>query len=144
MHLSLFPPSFQVQNATIGEDPRFSTGRPFAAAEQLSVSVKFWPLLHKQLEVNSLTLTRPHIELVRDSQGAWNFATLGQQPGQQPAPAPSPQAAKKGSAQQPAKQPAPQPQTAQQPSPQPAGKTPAGQLSLANLSITDGQVAITD
>src|SRR6185312_16976346 len=46
MHLSLFPPSFQVQNATIGEDPRFSfnQNRPFAAAEKLAVSVELMPL----------------------------------------------------------------------------------------------------
>src|SRR5689334_17887664 len=79
MSLSLFPPSFLVENATIAEDPRFASGRPFAAADKLSVSVKFWPLLHKDVEVNSLELVHPHIELVRNAEGAWNFATLGQE-----------------------------------------------------------------
>ena len=60
MSLSLFPPSFKVNNAIIGEDPQFSTARAFATAEKLSVSVKFWPLLHKQVEVKSLELVRPH------------------------------------------------------------------------------------
>jgi AsmA protein len=141
MHLSLFPPSFQVENVTIADDARFATSRPFATAEKLAVSVKFWPLLHKELEVKSLELVRPHIELIRDAQGAWNFATLGQEP----KPAPS------QSAQQP-----PQPKTAQKGNPQPApaatpttttgpqGKEPAGQFSLANLFINDGQVAVTD
>jgi AsmA protein len=114
MSLSLFPPSFVVQNATIAEDPRFATSRPFAEAEKLAVSVKFWPLLRKDIEVKSLELTRPRIELVRDAQGAWNFATLGQQG----KPAPSAKSEE--------------------------GKPPAGQLSLANVSINDGQVAITD
>ncbi|HET6936269.1 MAG TPA: AsmA family protein, partial [Candidatus Angelobacter sp.] len=138
MRLSLFPPSFQVQNATIGEDPRFNTGRAFATADKLAVSVKFWPLLRKQLEVKSLELDRPHIELVRDPQGVWNFATLGQEP----KPTPSAEAAKKAPA--PAPQTKTQPQTGQPAPQQPAEKTPAGQLSLANLTINDGQVAITD
>ncbi len=113
MSLSLFPPSFVVDNATISEEPRFATSRPFAEAEKLAVSVKFWPLLHKDVEVKSLELTRPHIELVRDAQGAWNFATLGQEA--KPTPTTSGSESK-----------------------------PAGQLTLANLFINDGQLAITD
>ena len=77
MRLSLFPPSFQVQNAVIGEDRAFTTGRPFAEVERLSVSVKLFPLLRKQVDINSLDLQRPRIELVRNTQGEWNFATLG-------------------------------------------------------------------
>lgn len=133
MSLSLFPPSFLVENTTIAEDPRFATGRPFAAADKLSVSVKFWPLLHKDVEVNSLELVHPHIELVRNAQGAWNFATLGQEG--------KPAAAQK-TPPQPAQRPtqAPTPTTTTGPQNQPA----AGQLSLANVFINDGQVAITD
>ena len=139
MGLSLFPPAFNVENATIAEDPHFATNRPFATADKLAVSVKFWPLLRKQLEVNSLELVHPHIELVRNAQGVWNFATLGQEA--------KPTAAEKTPS-QPAKAPTPtttteQPGT-QSPSPQPANKQPAGQLTLANLFINDGQVAITD
>src|SRR5215467_2475181 len=74
MSLSLFPPSFVVENAKVAEDPRFGSSRPFAAIDKLAVSVKFWPLLRKDLEVNSVELRRPHIELVRDSKGVWNFA----------------------------------------------------------------------
>jgi AsmA protein len=79
MGLRLFPPAFDVENTTIAEDPHFATNRPFATADKLAVSVKFWPLLRKQLEVNSLELVHPHIELVRNAQGIWNFATLGQE-----------------------------------------------------------------
>jgi AsmA protein len=77
MRLSLFPPSFQVQNAVIGEDRAFPTGRPFAEVQRLSVSVTLLPLLRKQVDINSLDLQRPRIELVRNTQGEWNFATLG-------------------------------------------------------------------
>lgn len=130
MSLSLFPPSFEVENTTIAEDPRFASGRPFATTDKLSVSVKLWPLLRKEVDVNSLELVHPHIELVRNAQGVWNFATLGQEG--KPTPG----------------QPAPAPQPAQAPTPTtttgPANKQPAGQLTLASLSINDGQVAITD
>src|ERR1051325_323596 len=78
MGLRLFPPAFDVESPTIAEDPLFATNRPFATADKLSVSVEFWPLLHKKLEVKSLELVHPHIELVRNAQGVWNFATLGQ------------------------------------------------------------------
>jgi uncharacterized protein involved in outer membrane biogenesis len=137
MGLRLFPPAFNVENTTIAEDPHFNTGRPFATADKLAVSVKFWPLLRKQLEVNSLELVHPHIELVRNAQGVWNFASLGQEskPTAQKTPA------------QPAQAPTPTtttgPPSTQSPS-TPANKQPAGQLTLANLFINDGQVAITD
>src|SRR5579864_5453552 len=132
MGLRLFPPAFDVENTTIAEDPQFATNRPFATADKLAVSVKFWPLLRKQLEVNSLELVHPHIELVRNAQGVWNFATLGQES--------KPTAAQKVPPQ------APTPTTTTGPpgSQSPAGKQPAGQLTLANLFINDGQVAITD
>src|SRR5215469_1395599 len=79
MRLSLFPLSFQVADPVISEDKSFATGRPFATAQNLAVSVKFWPLLHKDVEIKSLQLDHPHIELVRNTQGEWNFATLGQE-----------------------------------------------------------------
>src|SRR5215467_12696498 len=84
MRLSLFPPSFQVDDPVIAEDKSFDTGRPFATAQKLAVSIKLLPLLHKELDVRSLDLERPHIELVRNAQGEWNFATLGNA---KPAPA---------------------------------------------------------
>src|SRR5690242_9314498 len=135
MSLSLFPPSFQVENSTIAEDPRFASGRPFATADKLSVSVKFWPLLHKDVEVNSLELVHPHIELVRNAEGAWNFATLGQE-------------GKPTAAQKTPPPPAQTPHPAQAPTPTtttgPQNEPAAGQLSLATVFINDGQVAITD
>jgi uncharacterized protein involved in outer membrane biogenesis len=134
MHLTMFPPSIQVDNAVIGEDKSFDTGRPFAEAERLAISVQFWPLLRKQVEINSVELVRPRIEVVRNGQGVWNFASLGHpseaeqaQPGAPPT--------------------APQTKTAPSaPSPQPGteSKKPAEQFTLANLIITDGQLALTD
>jgi uncharacterized protein involved in outer membrane biogenesis len=136
MGLRLFPPAFDVENTTIAEDPHFATNHPFATADKLAVSVKFWPLLRKQLEVNSLELVHPHIELVRNAQGVWNFATLGQES--------KPTAAQKVPPQAPTPTITTGPPGSQSPSSQPGAKQPAGQLTLANLFINDGQVAITD
>ena len=125
MKLSLFPPSVEVSDPVIGEDKSFATGRPFATVKKLAVSIKLWPLLRKDVEVKSLQLDRPHIELVRNAQGEWNFTTLGQEA--KPSPGQSAPA-----------QPAPPTNPAEAP------KKSSGELSLANLDIIDGQVAITD
>src|SRR6476646_7463745 len=125
MALRLFPPAFDVENATIAEDPHFAANRPFATADKLAVSVKLWPLLQKQLDVNSLELVRPHIELVRNAEGVWNFATLGQQ--SKPSAAETPA--------RPAQAPTPTTTTGPAGTPsapaQPGNKQPAGQLTLA-------------
>lgn len=133
MGLKLFPLSIRVDNVVISEDPQFHTGRSFATAQTLSVSVKFWPLLHKQIDVESLRLDRPQVELVRNAQGIWNFASLGKpSPAGQPAPAP----------QTPAGQPPSKPPAGQ---PSPAPQTPASkEFTLASLAMMDGLVAVTD
>ena len=142
MRLSLFPLSFKVSKPVIAEDSRFDTGRPFATAEELAVSVKFWPLLRKEIDVKSLTLDRPHIELVRNAQGEWNFATLGGQGGTAVQNPSSPQPAEPAKA---GKQTAAPPGSVSQPKPaEEASKGSSGDLSLANLDINDGQLAITD
>ncbi len=130
MHLRLLPPRFRADNVTIAEDPHFARGQ-FAQVQELNVSVKFWPLLHKQVEVNSIELRHPQIELIRNPQGVWNFSTLGQPAGAAPAPTPS--------------QPAPQPPAGKpQPQPSSAPQQPQQQLALDHLQITDGTMALTD
>ena len=132
MRLSVLPLAFRVNNPIIGEDKNFDSGKPFAQAEELRVSAQLWPLLHGEIEVNSLELKRPRIELIRSRQGVWNFSSLGQQQtahSQTPSqPSGKPQAGK------------PQP-GAPQPQPQQTAKKP---LTLKDLKISDGQVAMTD
>ncbi|HEY2363026.1 MAG TPA: AsmA family protein [Candidatus Angelobacter sp.] len=143
MRLRLFPPAFDVETFTIAENPQFATNRPFATAEKLAVSVEFWPLLHKKVEVKSLELDRPHIELLRNEQGVWNVATLGHAPAPAlpvPAPAPAQKTPPRGRLPKSAPQPTPTPAVSTTTQP----KEPAGQFSMANLFINDGQVAITD
>jgi hypothetical protein len=140
MHLSLFPPRFRVQNPEISDDSRFSSA-PFVKAQALDVSVQLMPLLHKEVEINSVNLQRPAVNLIKNAAGVWNFASIGQglggaqgvqgenYPGGPAAPAPS-------SSKAPASKP-------------PAGETnPSSgakqQFSLGELTIMDGQVSVLD
>ena len=126
MHLSLLPLAFRVENAEIGDDPAFRDPRPFAQAQELYVTAKLMPLLHGDVQVDSVELRKPQIELIRDPQGVWNFSSLGNSPA-----APSNAPAQPPPTTPPTKQPAPAPQAAQP-------------FSIQDVKITDGQVAITD
>jgi len=77
MHLSVFPPRFRVENPAIADDPHFRADAPFIKAQELGISVKLLPLLHKQIELSSLNLERPSVNLIKNSTGVWNFASLG-------------------------------------------------------------------
>src|SRR5438270_2949314 len=136
LSLKLLPFSIRVSNAEIGEDPSFNTGRPFATAQDLAVSAKLLPLIRHEVDVNSVELVNPKIELVRNAQGVWNFASLQAQPttpNNAVNPTPAQQSANQASA-----KPSPAPST-------PAQNKSSGQsLSLGELKITNGQVAVTD
>jgi AsmA protein len=77
MHLGVFPPRFQVQNLSIADDPKFNNVKPFVEAQGLDISIKLLPLLRKSVELNSLSLQRPSVELIKDAQGRWNFSSIG-------------------------------------------------------------------
>ena len=86
MDLGLLPLRFRVANLAVSDDPKFNSKLPFIQTQELSVSVKLLPLLSKSVEIDSLTLERPSVELIKNAEGVWNFATLGQNA---PAAAPS-------------------------------------------------------
>jgi uncharacterized protein involved in outer membrane biogenesis len=92
MSLHTFPLRVEVQNASIADDPNFNNQAPFAQASQIGLSVKLLPLLSKSIEINSLEMQRPKIELIRNAAGVWNFSTLGAAPS---APSPAQQAESK-------------------------------------------------
>src|ERR1041385_1134152 len=83
MHLSLAPPTVRMDNVVIGENPQFGSG-PFASTDAIDASVKLLPLLHKDVQINSLDLKNPKVQLIRNAQGVWNFSTLGSQHPQHP------------------------------------------------------------
>ncbi len=122
MHLWLVPLRFRVDNLQIADDPKFGTNQPFVLADRLDVSFHLLPLLSGNLEIDSLDLQHPKVELVKNRKGTWNFASLGSSPTQAPTPPPSAPSA----------------------SSQPSSAAPAHTLSLGELTIRGGQVAITD
>ena len=131
MHLSILPLAFRVENAVIGEDPNFGHGKPFAAAQELYVTAKLMPLIHGDVQVDSVELRNPQIELIRSPQGVWNFSSIGHNAtGATTAPAAPPQQA-------------PQQQQQQQQAAQKSQQQPEA-FSLGKLAIRNGQIAITD
>ena len=115
MTLGFFPVRFTVQDVIIAEDPSFTSSFPFTQAKQLDIRVSLLPLLSGNVQVNSIDLQEPSVELIRNGKGVWNFASL----------------AKGTSA------PSPAPDTA------PPSK-PSSSFSLGRLSIRGGKIAMTD
>jgi len=89
MSLGLFPLRFKVANLSIADDTKFNSNTPFIQAQELSVSVRLLPLLSKTVEVDSLGLDRPSVDLIKNAQGVWNFASLGQKSPPEASAAPS-------------------------------------------------------
>jgi AsmA protein len=116
MHLGFFPPRFRVQNPAVGDDSRFSPDAPFVKAQEMGVSFKLLPLLQKQIDISSLNLERPSVNLIKNAAGVWNFASLGR-PSESDKPS--------------------QPEN---PSPPP----PEQGFSLKELTISDGQISVLD
>src|SRR5271165_3427025 len=119
MQLGVFPLRVEVKNVVIGDDPSYHSNLPFAQVSELDVSIALLSLLTKNIQVDSLELKQAKIEIIRNAQGLWNFSTAGNAP-------PPPQQA-------PAKQ-----------APPPAAPPTSGGFSLAELKVTDSQIAITD
>src|SRR3954463_1657176 len=128
MHLKLIPFAFRVENAVVGEDPKFGKGNNFAQANELDVTAPLMPLLHGDVQIKSVELRQPKIELIKNAEGAWNFLSLtGTAPQQKNHPQAPPQ---------------------QQPANKPSAASPEPQkqkgIGVEDLKITDGQVALTD
>jgi hypothetical protein len=130
MGLSLFPPRFRVQNLAIADDPRFSPDAPFIKAQRLDISVQLLPLLHRQFEIDSLDLQRPSVNLIKNSDGVWNFASIGHP-------------AESGDT-QPGAQPPQQTRPPTSPAQQPPQASTERQFSLSKLTIQDGQISVLD
>jgi uncharacterized protein involved in outer membrane biogenesis len=128
---SLLPPSLVVKNVVIGEDPRFGSG-DFAKARELDVRVGLIPLLTKKIDVKSLELVDPDIQLIRNANGQWNYSTLGEAPApSQTSPAPPQTSKPSGVISPPATQP-------------PSETSTSSNVSLNHLVITNGRVHLID
>jgi uncharacterized protein involved in outer membrane biogenesis len=77
MSLGLIPFRFQVENPVVAEDPRIGQTKPFVQAEKVDIRVSLIPLLRGNVQVDSIELQRPRVELIRTKAGTWNFSTFG-------------------------------------------------------------------
>jgi AsmA-like protein len=74
-------PALEAESVTVGEDPRFGQ-EYFLRAESITVRLRWVSLLRGHLELGTLSLTRPSLNLVRNSAGDWNLVEwLPQPPG---------------------------------------------------------------
>ena len=79
LQFSLLSGGVEAQAITIGDDSSFSRS-PFLRAETLAAGVDIWPLIRsRELNVHSITIERPQVNLIRAVDGRWNFSTLGAQ-----------------------------------------------------------------
>jgi AsmA protein len=77
LKLHIIPLSVSIESITVAESPRFPSSRPFATANNVAASVQLFSLLRGEPVLDSLSMSRPSIELIRDANGVWNVSTLG-------------------------------------------------------------------
>jgi uncharacterized protein involved in outer membrane biogenesis len=65
------------ENFKLADDPAFSSD-PFVQATSLQANVRLLPLLRKDVQVKRLILHQPGINIIRNRQGVYNFASLGE------------------------------------------------------------------
>lgn len=76
LKVGLFPPSFSASKLEIADDPAFSA-KPFLEAAGLSVQPSLLPLLSGKVEIQSISIQQPKVELIANPAGIWNYASLG-------------------------------------------------------------------
>ena len=75
--LSILSGGVTVSDVLIADDPAFSKS-PFLTTKSLSVGVALLPLIFsKKLEVQSITVKDPEVNLIHASNGTWNYSSLG-------------------------------------------------------------------
>ena len=66
-------PTLEAQGVTFAEDPRFGH-EYFLRAESLTMRLRWPSLLRGHMELGTVSLTRPSLNLVRNAAGDWNLA----------------------------------------------------------------------
>src|SRR6266446_3555674 len=77
LNWTLFPPSVEVHDLSIYEDENFRSATPFIQASRATLVLRVRPLLRGTVEINSLTLHQPRVNLTRNQSGVWNFVSFG-------------------------------------------------------------------
>jgi len=76
LSVALFPlPSIELHKLEVAEDPQFGT-TPFLMLETGRIYLKLRPLLTGRVEFGDITLVRPRIALIQNTEGRLNVASL--------------------------------------------------------------------
>lgn len=77
LRFSVFSRSLVATDITIADDPGFSPS-PFLMAKELQIGVSLAPLIFShRVELRSLEIESPQMRIIRASDGAWNFSSIG-------------------------------------------------------------------
>jgi len=77
MRLKVIPLSLRIADVELGQPSRFASKVPFLSAKEVFVGVALWPLLSGDIEVRSVELQAPKLELIKSAAGNWNYETSG-------------------------------------------------------------------
>lgn len=76
MHLQLLPtPGIVLDNFTVDADPAFGA-EPTLIAPSVVATLRVSSLWRRPIEVSSISMYRPSVNLVRNAQGQWNFSSI--------------------------------------------------------------------
>jgi AsmA protein len=118
LSLSIISGGVTVSDVSIADDPGFSKS-PFLTTKSLSVGVELLPLIFaKKLEVRSLTVKDPEVNLIHAANGTWNYSSLG------------------GNA-------SGTPSATNNPAPSQGGAAGAAAFSVGKLSIENGKIIVS-
>lgn len=78
-------PSLEAKSVRVADDARFGH-EYFLYADSISVRLRWESLLRGHIELGTLSLSHPSLNLVRDSTGEWNLAEWLPRPGENAAP----------------------------------------------------------
>jgi hypothetical protein len=77
LELSVWSGGLVATNATVADDPAFST-QPFIQADSVKIGVEILPLIFsKQIHIRGFSLVSPKVQLLRAANGTWNYSTIG-------------------------------------------------------------------
>ena len=77
LDLSVLSGSLVAENASVGDDPAFSS-QPFLQASKVKIGIEVLPLIFsRQIHITGFDLDSPKITLLRAANGTWNYSTIG-------------------------------------------------------------------
>jgi hypothetical protein len=77
LDLSVLTGNLVAENATIADDPAFST-EPFLQASKVKIGIEMIPLiLSREVHVTGFAIDSPKINLLRAANDTWNYSTIG-------------------------------------------------------------------